>query len=97
MPTATTRAPRPFASSTARTVASGTSYRSGNGSAASRAGSPVDESPAACVTAASPTPRARSASTTPNVSGRPAEGISIAQGREPNGVCTCHRASDPAT
>ena len=55
--------------------------RSGSGSAASIAGSPVALRPAAWVSDAQRTPRRRSASRISQDSGRPADGISNAQGR----------------
>ena len=55
--------------------------RSASGSAASSAGSPVALSPAAWVSEAQRTPRRRSASRISHDSGRPADGISNAQGR----------------
>ena len=97
VPAATTRRPARWVSAMARTVAAGTSKRSGRGSAASMAGSPVEERPAACVREARRTPRARSSPRRAHVSGRPALGISTAQGRDANGVCTCQRSSARST
>ena len=78
VPTATTRPRHRRAPSTAATVSGGTSDSSGNGSAASSAGAPVDDSPAAWVTLATATPPLRSARSSEMRSTRPAEGISAA-------------------
>src|SRR5882724_412696 len=90
------RAPSAWAWAAALAVAAGTSKRSGSGSAASSMGSPVAESPAACVTRANCTPRARSFSNTSQRSGRPADGISTAQGREAYGTWTFQSSSGAA-
>ena len=97
VPTATTRPPAARVCATAATVSAGMSKRSGSGRAASSAGSPVEERPAAWVTAASLTPRRRASRSTRQVSGRPAEGASDAHGREAYAVCTCHSARGART
>jgi hypothetical protein len=86
VPTATTR---PRVAFTAAAVAAGIRYRSGSGiSSASR-----DETPVCSVRWAVRTPRARRASSTAGVNGRPALGISALPNSPGTGVAKTVRYS----
>ena len=77
-------------------VVGGISYGSSNGRRASRASSPVDEIPAACVIVANSMPRARSAPSVRQSSANPADGGSNATGGPAIAVQSSQSASGAA-
>ena len=78
-------------------VRGGISYGSSNGSSASSAGSPVEESPAACVSVANRTPRAFIIVSTLQSIAKPADGGSKATGGPAIGVQVSQSASECGT
>ena len=79
VPTATTRPPPARAALTSRAVEALTSKRSRCGASPAS----CEETPVCSVIGVSATPSATSAVTSPEVKGRPAEGISALPGRVP--------------